>query len=170
LPILISVQLCYTLLSRAFQLPFDRAFGKAGFVLVWMINFLGMLSMGLALESMLTILTVRFVGFFLIPWVVTNISSVVLPIDTQQSALYKFGHGMPFYNVSRAVRAIIFGTKNDRKLSVFSTCCPCLFKFWGYSRIELWCLNCLDSFVLFDTLFVPSIFEKESSYGCYRGV
>jgi hypothetical protein len=38
------LQLFYTLLSRAFQLPFDRNFGSAGLVIFWMLNWIGMLA------------------------------------------------------------------------------------------------------------------------------
>ncbi len=31
--------------------------------------------------------------------------------------VYRYGYAMPFYNVSGAVRTILFGTKNERKFS-----------------------------------------------------
>ncbi|KAH8806747.1 hypothetical protein DL96DRAFT_1536531 [Flagelloscypha sp. PMI_526] len=135
------VSLLYTLLSRAFQLDFTRRFGSGGFPLIWMANFCGMTALGLALESMLTILTIRFVGFFLIPWVVVNVSVAVLPIDVQK-VLYRYGHAMPFYNVSRAVRTIVFGTKNELGLNfgiliawaVLSICTMSLFQVFSHHR------------------------------------
>ncbi|KAJ7147897.1 hypothetical protein C8R43DRAFT_925992 [Mycena crocata] len=106
------VSLIYTLLSRAFQLPFSRYFGPAGFVIFWMLNWIGMLACGLALEAMITLLTARFVPFFLIVWIITNVSVCVFPLQVLPH-IYRYGYAFPFYNISRAVRSIIFGTKND---------------------------------------------------------
>ncbi|KAJ7136852.1 hypothetical protein C8R44DRAFT_838261 [Mycena epipterygia] len=106
------IALCYTLLSRAFQLPFDRRFGSGGFVVFWMLNWIGMLACGLALEAMITVLTVRFVPFFLIIWIISNVSVSIFPLQVLPH-LYRYGYAWPFYNISRAVRTIIFGTKND---------------------------------------------------------
>ncbi|KAJ7133680.1 hypothetical protein C8R43DRAFT_1205917, partial [Mycena crocata] len=106
------VALFYTLLSRAFQLPFDRRYGRSGFVLFWMLNWIGMLACGLALEALATILTVRFVPFFLIFWIISNMSVAGYPLDVLPH-IYKFGYAFPFYNISRGVRSIIFRTKND---------------------------------------------------------
>ncbi|KAF7298488.1 DUF3533 domain-containing protein [Mycena kentingensis (nom. inval.)] len=106
------VSLFYTLLSRAFQLPFSRHFGSAGFPIFWMLNFIGMLACGLALEAMLTLLTIRFVPFFLILWIIANVAAAVYPIQALPH-IYRYGYGFPVYNISRAVRAIVFGTKNE---------------------------------------------------------
>ncbi|KAK6967143.1 DUF3533 domain-containing protein [Favolaschia claudopus] len=106
------IALFYTLLSRAFQLPFDRRFGQAGLVIFWMLNWIGMLATGLALEAMITLLTVRFVPFFLIIWIITNVSVCFFPLPVLPH-LYRYGYAFPFYNISRSVRAIVFGTKND---------------------------------------------------------
>ncbi|KAJ7926211.1 hypothetical protein B0H13DRAFT_2564746 [Mycena leptocephala] len=106
------ISLFYTLLSRAFQLPFDRHFGSAGIVIFWMLNWMGMLACGLALESMITLLTIRFIPFFLIIWIISNVSVSVFPLQVLPH-LYRYGYAFPFYNISRAVRSIIFDTKND---------------------------------------------------------
>ncbi|KAJ6553031.1 hypothetical protein B0H19DRAFT_950003 [Mycena capillaripes] len=106
------IALFYTLLSRAFQLPFDRKFGSAGLVIFWMLNWIGMLACGLALESLITLLTVRFVPFFLIIWIISNVSVSVFPIAVLPR-VYRYGYAFPFYNISRAVRTIVFGTKNE---------------------------------------------------------
>ncbi|KAJ7929153.1 hypothetical protein B0H13DRAFT_2652668 [Mycena leptocephala] len=69
------IALCYTLLSLAFGLPFGRRFGRAGFLVFWMLNYLNMLH--------------------------------GLP------HVYRYGYAFPFYNISRAVRTIVFRTKNE---------------------------------------------------------
>ncbi|KAJ7737932.1 hypothetical protein B0H16DRAFT_1730099 [Mycena metata] len=103
-----GMQLFYTLLSRAFQLPFDRRpwmwtltrtdrFGSAGLVIFWMLNWIGMLACGLALESMITILTVRFVPFFLIIWIISNVSVSIFPLAVLPR-VFRYGYPFPFYN------------------------------------------------------------------------
>ncbi|KAJ3809871.1 hypothetical protein F5876DRAFT_89230 [Lentinula aff. lateritia] len=110
------LSLFYSLLSRAFQVDFSRKFGAAGFVLFWMLNWAGMLSVGLALEAMLTLLTMKGVPFFMILLIISNVSVCFLPIDVLPS-IYRYGYAFPFYNISCAVRTILFGTKNNLGLN-----------------------------------------------------
>ncbi|KAI5823692.1 hypothetical protein K523DRAFT_134900 [Schizophyllum commune Tattone D] len=110
------ISLLYSLLSKAFQVPFDRKYGDAGFVLFWMINFVGMLCLGLSLEAMITLLTIRFMPFFMILWIITNVSVCFMPIEVLPK-FYHYGYAMPFYNVSHTVRSIVFGSKNTLGLN-----------------------------------------------------
>ncbi|KAG6834637.1 hypothetical protein H0H93_008453, partial [Arthromyces matolae] len=41
-----------------------------------------------------------------------NVSVCIYPIDVLP-VVFRYGYAAPFYNVSRAVRTIIFGTKNQ---------------------------------------------------------
>lgn len=43
-----------------------------------------------------------------------NVSVCLWPIDALP-VVYKYGHAAPFYQMSRGVRAIVFGTKNECK-------------------------------------------------------
>ncbi|KAA1474307.1 hypothetical protein DENSPDRAFT_803883 [Dentipellis sp. KUC8613] len=106
----------YSLLSVAFQLPFDRVYGHGGFVIYWMMSWLGMCALGMAVEAMVTILTVRFIAFFLIIWLIANVSVCFFPIPLLPG-VFKYGYATPFYNVQRAVRTIVFGTKNQLGLN-----------------------------------------------------
>ncbi|KAG7440387.1 uncharacterized protein BT62DRAFT_924057 [Guyanagaster necrorhizus] len=106
------ISLFYSTVSRAFQVNFDRKFGSAGFVIFWMVNFVGMLSVGLALEAMITLLTPRYMPFFMITWVITNVAVCFMPIEVLPH-FYRYGYAYPFYNVSGAIRTILFGTKNQ---------------------------------------------------------
>lgn len=54
-----------------------RRFGAAGFVLFWMLNWAGMLSVGLALEAMLTLMTMKGVPFFMILLII----SALIPLS-----------------------------------------------------------------------------------------
>ncbi|EDR03372.1 uncharacterized protein LACBIDRAFT_307149 [Laccaria bicolor S238N-H82] len=90
------VALFYSLLNLAFKLDVFRN--------------------GLALESVITILKPRFIPFFMILWVIANVSVCVYPIDTLPR-LYRYGYAAPFYNISRSIRTIAFGTKNNLALN-----------------------------------------------------
>ncbi|CAK5283826.1 unnamed protein product [Mycena citricolor] len=106
------ISLFYSLLSRAFQVPFPRHYGHAGFVIFWFLTWVAMMATGLALEAMITLMTIRFVPFFLIIWIISNVSTCVFPLEVLPH-VYCYGYAWPFYNVEKAVRAIIFGTKNN---------------------------------------------------------
>jgi hypothetical protein len=106
------VSLMYSLLSLAFGVPFSRNFGNAGFVIYWMMSWCSMSALGLALESMITLLTFKFIPVFLILWIISNVSVAFYPIEVLP-AVFRYGFAMPFYNVSSTVRTIIFGTKNE---------------------------------------------------------
>jgi len=110
------LSLFYSLLSRAFQVDFSRKFGSAGFVIFWMLNWAGMLAVGLALEAMLALLTIKGVPFFMILLIISNVSVCFLPIDVLPR-IYHYGYAFPFYNISCAVRTILFGTKNQLGLN-----------------------------------------------------
>ncbi|KAF9036964.1 hypothetical protein BDZ89DRAFT_1061652 [Hymenopellis radicata] len=106
------LSLFYSLLSVAFQVDFTRKFGHSGFLVFWMVNYVGMLAVGLALEAMLSLMTQRFVPFFMIFFVVANVSVCFMPIDVLPR-IFRYGYAMPFYNVSCVVRTVLFGTKNQ---------------------------------------------------------
>ncbi|PBK67929.1 hypothetical protein ARMSODRAFT_1043985 [Armillaria solidipes] len=106
------ISLFYSLLSRAFQVDFSCKFGSTGFVIFWMVNFVGMLSVGLALEAMIILLTIQFMPFFMILWIISNVSVCFMPLAILPN-VYRYGYTMPFYNVSGAVQTILFGTKNE---------------------------------------------------------
>ncbi|PBK93574.1 hypothetical protein ARMGADRAFT_928902 [Armillaria gallica] len=107
-----ALSLFYSLLSLAFQVDFSRVLGHSGFVVFWMANYIGMLAVGLALEAMVTLMTLRFVPFFMIFWIIVNVAVCFMPIDVLPH-IYRYGYAFPFYNISAAIRTIIFGTKNE---------------------------------------------------------
>jgi hypothetical protein len=61
---------------------------------------------------MITLLTPRFTPFFLITWIISNVSVAIYPLQALPH-VYRYGYAFPFYNISRAVRAIVFRTKNE---------------------------------------------------------
>jgi len=61
---------------------------------------------------MMTLLTTRFMPYFMITWIITNVSVCIFPIDVMPH-IFRYGYGAPFYNVNRAMRTVIFNTKNQ---------------------------------------------------------
>ena len=90
-------QCFYSLLSLAFQVPFNRlyalsmswvrwtltkgfsSYGSAGFVIYWMMSWTAMCALGGAVESMITILTPQFIPFFLLLWIIGASSCYLYP-------------------------------------------------------------------------------------------
>ncbi|KAH9083528.1 hypothetical protein EDB83DRAFT_2562524 [Lactarius deliciosus] len=106
----------FCLLSLAFQVPFNRYHGNSGFVIYWMMTWLAMCAVGGALESMITILTPRFISFFLLLWIIANVSVCTFPPQLLPD-IYHYGYAMPFYNVQQTVRTLLFGTRDQMGLN-----------------------------------------------------
>ncbi|WAQ83521.1 hypothetical protein PtA15_3A892 [Puccinia triticina] len=102
----------YALLSVFFHVPFGRFRSAGGFPLCWLMFFLGMSALGLTIEVVTIILTPQYVSYFMIFWIIWNISVCYLPIDVLPS-IYAYAHMAPFYNISRAARSIILDGKNE---------------------------------------------------------
>ncbi|KAH9825005.1 hypothetical protein DFH28DRAFT_942522 [Melampsora americana] len=102
----------YALISLAFKVPFSRYYGRGGFLIYWAMSFLGMAALGFSVEALITILTPRFIPYFLVLWLITNISISSSPID-MLPGVFRYGYAFPFYNLSKTFRTIIFNTKNE---------------------------------------------------------
>ncbi|KAH9474355.1 Nitrosoguanidine resistance protein SNG1 [Psilocybe cubensis] len=104
------LSLVYSLVNLAFKLDLGHKYGHGGFVLFWIVSWTYMLAVGLALESLITVMK-QFVPFFLITWIVVNVSTNSYPIEVLPK-IFHYGYATPFYNVSKAIRTIVFGTRN----------------------------------------------------------
>lgn len=96
------LSLAFTTLFPAFQIPLQAAYGHAGFVVLWVVNFLGLTALyvpriiwlgpeltapfcrGWMLENLLTFLTPKFFPFSLIAVVIMNITSSFTPLELTQ--------------------------------------------------------------------------------------
>ncbi|KAG1750623.1 uncharacterized protein EDB91DRAFT_699039 [Suillus paluster] len=108
--IYIPMSLTYTLVSLAFGLPMNTRFSAAGgFLLMWMYVYLGTSTLGLAMESMLTVLGENFTPVFLFSFIIANLSSSIIAHELQP-AFFGFGIVFPFWNLSQAIRTIVFDT------------------------------------------------------------
>ncbi|KAG8724775.1 hypothetical protein FRC09_014411 [Ceratobasidium sp. 395] len=111
------LSLAFAMISLPFHAPFGAKYTYAGgFFLYFAYTYMGMAALGLATEAMVTILTPRFMAFFLIPLIIVNVSVAVLPFDLQPW-FYKYGYGFPIFNNTHAVRTILFNTKNHLGLN-----------------------------------------------------
>lgn len=103
------LSLFYSLVSLAFQIPFSNppapdtvpaananAFGRASFVVFWMLNWVGMAALGLPCENMAMILGFPWSAFFLIFWVLTNVATGLFALDLSP-AFFAWGKAWPLY-------------------------------------------------------------------------
>ncbi|WFD22443.1 hypothetical protein MEQU1_001114 [Malassezia equina] len=102
------LSLMFTLLDIPFELPFGGNFSYGGgFMVYWLVTYCGICVFSLALESAVTILTPRFIGFFLIFFIISNVSVSNFPVETA-SSFYLYGYAMPFYNLRQVYLAVLF--------------------------------------------------------------
>lgn len=85
---------------------------------------------------MVTLLTPRFIPFFLVLWIISqykskcllhlndtdvlvtaaNVSVVFFPVEMLPT-IFRYGYATPFYNLGNATRTILFGTRNQGERS-----------------------------------------------------
>ncbi|KAG0697830.1 hypothetical protein DFH29DRAFT_944459 [Suillus ampliporus] len=108
--IYIPMSLTYTAVSLAFKLPINAKFSPAGgFFIMWIYVYLGTTASGLAMESMLTVLGPNLTPVFLFCFIIANISTSIIARELQP-AFFGYGIAFPFWNLSQAIRTIVFNT------------------------------------------------------------
>lgn len=103
------MSLSYSLISLAFQIPFDRAgapgyevahnpaaYGSATFVVYWMINWIGMIALGLACENVAMIIGQPWTAMWLIFWVISNVATSFYSLDLTPK-FYYWGYAWPLH-------------------------------------------------------------------------
>lgn len=126
------LSLAYSLISLAFQVNFSGgnpvtsqtdvtwtvdgytnpdAFGHATFLVYWMLNFFGMIALGLACENVAMIVGQPWTGLWLIFWVITNVSTAFYDIDIEPR-FYYWGYAWPLHYVVEGSRQILFDLHN----------------------------------------------------------
>ncbi|WVQ72288.1 hypothetical protein IAR50_001838 [Cryptococcus sp. DSM 104548] len=115
----VAVYLPLSFFFALVDLPFKVHFAAhseftyaGGFFLWWFTLFLGMSALGLTTEAVITFLGPRFMPFFLLCFIILNVSITLMPYQLQPW-IYKYGLAMPFYHLGRIARTIIFDTRND---------------------------------------------------------
>ncbi|KAG5362863.1 Nitrosoguanidine resistance protein [Yarrowia sp. B02] len=114
------VSLCFSLVSLAYQQDFELAYGKAGFVVYWLINYLAMLALGGATDNIQIIFVRHFpplLPVWLLFWVIVNTATAMFPLEVSPG-VYQYGKAMPLYNAIEAIRTILFNVKSSIGLNV----------------------------------------------------
>ena len=114
------LSLSYSLISLAFQIPFASppqphdvvandadAYGKGTFVVYWMINFIGMIALGLACENVAMIVGQPWTAMWLIFWVISNVATSFYSLDLSPQ-WYLWGFAWPLHNIVEASRSTLF--------------------------------------------------------------
>ncbi len=103
----------YSIISLAFQIPFSAPPGPhtelaqpankyydASFVVYWMVNWVGMIALGLACENVAMLIGQPWTALWLIFWVITNVSTAFYSIDLAPH-FYYFAFAWPLHNGKR---------------------------------------------------------------------
>lgn len=114
------ISLAYSLVSLAFQIPFwmppasptevafnATRYGRGSFPVYWMINFVGMIALGLACENVAMIVGQPWTALWLIFWVISNVSTAFYTIDLAPG-FFKWGYAWPLHNIVEASRSTLF--------------------------------------------------------------
>lgn len=88
------------------------AYGRATFLVYWMLNFFGMTALGLACENMAMIVGQPWMGLFLILWVITNVSTSFYDVEISP-AFYRWGYAWPLHSIVQGSRSILFGLHSN---------------------------------------------------------
>ncbi|WWC72650.1 uncharacterized protein I206_106614 [Kwoniella pini CBS 10737] len=111
------ISLWETLIIRAWQVPLTDYLGRAGFVTLWALNYITIIACGLAMETVLAIVGMAWLPFFLILWIILNITSSFYPIEMMPN-FYRFLRWMPFVHNVEAYKIIAFGTNLQHRLGL----------------------------------------------------
>lgn len=106
------MSLFYSLVTLAFQVDFGRAFGRSGFLVYWMTNYMTMWSVGAMNEAAGMILVMIYpplMGFWMLFWVIVNISPTFAPMELSPG-VYRYGYVTPIYNSYEITKVIFFDT------------------------------------------------------------
>ncbi|SLM40306.1 Domain of unknown function DUF3533 [Lasallia pustulata] len=155
------MSLAYSLISLAFQIPFGNepgsmftsvanpnAYGKATFVVFWMINWVGMIALGLACENVAMVIGQPWTAMWLIFWVISNVSTGFYAIELAPR-FYSWGYAWPLHNIVEASRSTLFDLHSRIGLNLgilfawvavntvlFPICCN--FMRWKTMRSKSW--------------------------------
>lgn len=73
-----------------------------------MLNFFGMIALGLACENVAMVIGMPWMGLFLILWVITNVSTSFYDIEIAPG-FYRWGYAWPLHSIVEGSRQILFG-------------------------------------------------------------
>ena len=106
----IFISLMVSLLNIAFELPYGAAFPYGGgFMTWWCLSYTGMLVCGLVLESVITLIGPKFIGIFLVFFIISNVSVANYPPEVM-NRFFHYAYAMPFYQMRQVYTMILFNT------------------------------------------------------------
>lgn len=113
------LSLAYSLVSLAFQIPFNNptaphtevaqnpnAYGRGTFPVYWMINFVGMIALGLACENVAMAVGQPWTALWLIFWVISNVSTGFYAIELAPR-FYAWGYAWPLHNSKSCISIFV---------------------------------------------------------------
>ncbi|KAK6199950.1 putative multidrug/nitrosoguanidine resistance protein [Scheffersomyces amazonensis] len=107
------LSLVYALITIAFQVPVNIAFGHSGFMVLWMIMFLFISASGGINENVVSLILAFDKKVLLAPWmifnIVINISTTFAPF-VMMPGFFHYGYGLPMYNTYEALKIVFFNT------------------------------------------------------------
>lgn len=105
--------LVYSLMTLAFQVPIDLAYGGPGFLILWITMYLFISASGGINECVVSIILYKdkkaLLAPFMIFFIVINISPTFAPF-VLSPGFYKYGYAMPMYNAYEALKVLFFNT------------------------------------------------------------
>ena len=123
------LSLAYSLISLAFQIPFSNsaapptdvannanAYGKASFVVFWMVNWVGITALGMACENVSMVIGQPWTAMWLIFWVISNVSTSFYEIALEPR-FYYWGYAWPLRN-SKSILVFIVLHLGSRPLTI----------------------------------------------------
>lgn len=106
------MSLFYSLVTLAFQVDFTVTFGRSGFLVFWMTNFLTMWAVGAMNEAMGMLFIMTYpplLGFWMLFWVLSNIAPTFAPMALSPK-FFRYGYGMPIHASYEITKVIFFNT------------------------------------------------------------
>ncbi|KAK6460879.1 hypothetical protein DFJ63DRAFT_298498 [Scheffersomyces coipomensis] len=107
------LSLVYALITIAFQVPVNVAFGRSGFLVLWMFMYLFISASGGINENVVSIILAFDKKILLAPWmifnIVINISTTFAPF-VMMPGFFHYGYAMPMYNIYEALKIVFFDT------------------------------------------------------------
>lgn len=105
--------LVYSLMTIAFQVPIDLAYGGVGFLILWITMFLFISASGGISECYMSIVLYKdkkvLLAPFMIFYIVINISPTFAPF-VLSPGFYRYGYTMPMFNCYEALKVLFFNT------------------------------------------------------------
>ncbi|KAG7660640.1 uncharacterized protein J8A68_005906 [[Candida] subhashii] len=107
------LSLVYSLMTIAFQVPVNVAFGRSGFLVLWMFMYLFMSASAGINENVVNVIFTYDRKEFIAPWmilnIVMNISTTFAPF-VLMPGVFRYGYALPMFNTYENLKVVFFDT------------------------------------------------------------